>query len=181
MEDASALYAAQRFARRLNIPQKTVRLYGPDHERTRALLRSTWEGLRSALRGCGEAGLLLSVSGTQALLDGVPSKKLPTHRSFGPRVCFWLVLIRYFEEIDSERGIAWRASDSLAPRPFLCPGLKESGPDHFMISRTRRRIDAETQREAFAWVLRVAAENGLLKGQTVGIAATTLEANAAHH
>jgi len=57
--------------------------------------------------------------------------------------------------------------------------LEESGPDHSTISRTRRRIDLETHQEVFQWVLRVVAENGLLKGQTVAIDATTLEANAA--
>jgi transposase len=58
-------------------------------------------------------------------------------------------------------------------------GLEESAPDHSTISRTRRLIDLETHREVFVWVLRVLAEMGLLKGETLGIDATTLEANAA--
>jgi hypothetical protein len=87
MEDASALYAAQRFARWLSIPQEAIRLYGADHERVTALLRSTGEGLRSGLRGGGEAGLILGVSSTQVLLDGVPLKKRPTNRSFAPSAC----------------------------------------------------------------------------------------------
>ncbi len=99
--------------------------------------------------------------------------------SLAPGVYFRLLLIGYFEGIDSERGIAWRASDSLGLRRFLRMGLEESGPDHSTISRTRRRIDLETHQEVFQWVLRVVAENGLLKGQTVAIDATTLEANAA--
>lgn len=99
--------------------------------------------------------------------------------SLAPGVYFRLLLIGYFEGIDSERGIAWRASDSLGLRRFLRIGLEESGPDHSTISRTRRRIDVETHQEVFQWVLRVVAENGLLKGQTVAIDATTLEANAA--
>ena len=92
---------------------------------------------------------------------------------------FRLLLIGYFEGIDSERGMAWRANDSLALRRFLRVGLEESAPDHSTISRTRRLIDLETHREVFAWVLRVLAEKGLLKGETLGIDATTLEANAA--
>ena len=84
MEDASARYGAQRFARWLSIPQEAVRLYGADHERITAHLRSSGEGLRSAFRGGGEAGLLLGVSSTQVLLDGVPLKKRPTNRSFAP-------------------------------------------------------------------------------------------------
>ena len=87
MEDASPLYAAQRFARRINTAREAVRLYGPDHERITALLRSTWEGRRSALRGGGEAGLLLHLSSTEVLRDGVPFKKRPTNFSFAPGAC----------------------------------------------------------------------------------------------
>ena len=99
--------------------------------------------------------------------------------SLAPGVYFRLLLIGYFEGIDSERGIAWRANDSLALREFLRVGLEESPPDHSTISRTPRLIDVETHREVFTWVLGVLAEKGLLKGQTLGIDATTLEANAA--
>jgi hypothetical protein len=86
MEDASALHAAQRCACRLNTAREAVRLYGADQERIPALLRSTWEGRCSALRGGGEGGSLLGVAGTRVLLDGVPLRKPPTNRSFAPRV-----------------------------------------------------------------------------------------------
>ena len=99
--------------------------------------------------------------------------------SLAPGVYFRLLLIGYFEGMDSERGMAWRANDSLALRRFLRVGLEESPPDHSTISRTRRLIDVETHREVFIWVLKVLAEKGLLKGETLGIDATTLEANAA--
>jgi len=99
--------------------------------------------------------------------------------SLAPGIYFRLLLIGYFEGIDSERGIAWRAQDSLALRRFLRVGLDEAPPDHSTISRTRRLIDLETHREVFTWVLGVLAEKGLLKGQTLGVDATTLEANAA--
>jgi transposase len=92
---------------------------------------------------------------------------------------FRLLLIGYFEGIDGERGIAWRAADSLALRNFLGVGLNEQPPDHSTISRTRRLIDVETHQAVFRWVLELLAEKGLLKGKTVGIDATTLEANAA--
>jgi transposase len=88
-------------------------------------------------------------------------------------------LIGYFEGIDSERGIAWRAADSLGLREFLRVGLDEETPNHSTISRTRRLIDVETHRKVFLWVLGVIADRGLLKGKTVGVDATTLEANAA--
>ena len=90
-----------------------------------------------------------------------------------------LLLLGYFEGIDSERGIAWRATDSLAVRSFLRLALEDAPPDHSTISRTRRLMDLETHRAVFAWVLERLAETGLLKGKTVAIDATTLEANAA--
>jgi len=99
--------------------------------------------------------------------------------SLAPGVYFRLLLIGYFEGLDSERGMAWRASDSLGLRRFLRIGLDEMAPDHSTISRTRRLIDVETHREVFTWALGVIAEKGLLQGKTVGIDATTLEANAA--
>lgn len=99
--------------------------------------------------------------------------------SLPPGTYFRLLLVGYFEGIDSERGIAWRAADSLGLRQFLRIGLDEATPDHSTISRTRRLIDVETHRKVFLWVLGVLADRGLLKGKTVGVDATTLEANAA--
>ena len=99
--------------------------------------------------------------------------------SLAPGMYFRLLLMGYFEGMDSERGIAWRAADSLGLRRFLGIGLDEKAPDHSTISRTRRLIDVETHREVFTWALGVMAEQGLLKGKRIGIDATTLEANAA--
>ncbi len=96
-----------------------------------------------------------------------------------PGVYFRSLLIGYFEGIDGERGIAWRIADSLGLRRFLRIGLDERTPDHSTISRTRRLIDMDTHREVFRWVLGLLADGGLLKGQRLGIDATTLEANAA--
>jgi transposase len=99
--------------------------------------------------------------------------------SLSPGRYFRLLLVGYFEGLDSERGMSWRASDSLAIRGFLELGLSENAPDHSTISRTRRLIDVETHREVFSWILERIAEAGLLKGKTIGIDGTTLEANAA--
>jgi transposase len=96
-----------------------------------------------------------------------------------PGVYFRLLLIGYFEGIDSERGIAWRAADSLALRDFLGLNLEEAPPDHSTISRTRRLIDLDTHRAVFTWVLQVVGTAGLVTGKTIGVDATTLEANAA--
>lgn len=99
--------------------------------------------------------------------------------SLAPAVYFRLLLIGYFEGIDSERGIAWRVADSIALREFLGFALTETTPDHSTISRNRRLIDLSTHQEVFTWVLQVLAKSGLLKGETLGLDATTLEANAA--
>jgi transposase len=96
-----------------------------------------------------------------------------------PGIYFRLLLVGYFEGLDSERGIAWRASDSLTLRDFLGLTLPDAPPDHSTISRTRRLIDLETHRAAFTWVLARLGEAGVVKGTTIGIDATTLEANAA--
>ena len=92
---------------------------------------------------------------------------------------FRLLLIGYFEGLDAERAIAWRAADSFALREFLGVVLPEAPPDHSTISRTRRLIDLETHEAVFTWILQRLADAGLVKGKTIGIDATTLEANAA--
>jgi transposase len=99
--------------------------------------------------------------------------------SLPPTMYFRMLLIGYFEGIDSERGIAWRLSDSLALRRFLGYALTDDTADHSTLSRTRRLIDVETHQEIFVWVLQVLAQHKLLDGKTAGVDATTLEANAA--
>src|SRR5277367_2992145 len=107
-------------------------------------------------------------------------KKSPYGRpSMAPGIYFRTLLIGYFEGLDSERGIAWRAADSLSLRRFLGYALDEETPDHSTISRTRRLYWLETHRAVFRWVLRILTEAGLVSGQTISIDSTTLEANAA--
>ena len=99
--------------------------------------------------------------------------------SLPPGQYFRVMLIGFFEGLDSERGIAWRLADSLTLRQFLSIGLDENTPDHVTISRTRRLIDGETHQRIFTWVLERLAQAGLIKGKTIGVDSTTLEANAA--
>ena len=99
--------------------------------------------------------------------------------SLEPGKYFRMLFLGYFEGIDSERGIAWRAADSFSVQSFLGYGFGEPAADHSTISRTRRLIDLETHDEVFTWVLKVLAEHDLIDGKTLGIDATTLEANAA--
>ena len=90
-----------------------------------------------------------------------------------------MLLLGYFEGLDSERAIAWRAADSLSVRSFLGLELHAAPPDHSTVSRPRRLIDIETHQAVFTWVLQRLAAANLVKGKTIGIDATTLEANAA--
>jgi transposase len=96
-----------------------------------------------------------------------------------PGVYFRMLLLGYFEGIDSERGIAWRVADSFSLREFLGFSLTESTPDHSTMSRTRRLIPVETHQAVFRWFVKVLGEEGLIDGQSVAIDATMLEANAA--
>jgi transposase len=98
--------------------------------------------------------------------------------SLAPGVYFRLMLIGFFEGLDSERGIAWRVADSLSLRQFIGYGMDEATPDHVTISRTRRLVEAETHQRVFGWVLQRLARQGLIKGKTIGVDSTTLEANA---
>ena len=99
--------------------------------------------------------------------------------SLAPGQYFRLLLVGYFESLDSERGIAWRAADSSGVRGFLGLALTKGAPDHSTISRMRRLIDLDTHRAVFTWVLQCLGIAGLVKGKTIAMDATTLEANAA--
>jgi transposase len=105
--------------------------------------------------------------------DGVGRDSIP------PGVYFRMLLVGYFEALDSQRAIAWRCSDSLSLRAFLGVPLNEATPDHSSLTRIRRRLPLEVHDQVFVFVLRVAREKKLLRGKTVAVDATTLEANAA--
>jgi transposase len=96
-----------------------------------------------------------------------------------PGVYFRMLLVGYFEGLGSQRGIAWRCADSLSLREFLGIPLGEETPDHSSLTRVRDRLPLSVHTAVFQFVLRVADEQGLLKGKTVGVDATTLEADAA--
>jgi transposase len=99
--------------------------------------------------------------------------------SIPPGLYFRMLLVGYFEGIDSQRGIAWRCADSLSLREFLGVPLNEKTPDHSTLTNTRKRLPVEVFHEVFQRVLRIAVEKKLLTGKTVGVDSTTLEANAA--
>lgn len=100
-------------------------------------------------------------------------------RGIAPGVYFRMLLVGYFEGLGSQRGIAWRCADSLSLRAFLSVALTEDSPDHSSLTRIRDPLPLTVQNEVFRFVLQAAAEHGLLRGKTVAVDATTLEANAA--
>ena len=99
--------------------------------------------------------------------------------SLPPGRYFRMHLVGYFEGIDSERGLEWRCSDSLSLREFLRLGTTEPVPDHSWLSKTRSRLPLEVHEAVFAWVLERLAKHGLIKGERIGVDASTMEANAA--
>jgi transposase len=99
--------------------------------------------------------------------------------SVPPGVYFRMLLVGYFEGINSQRGIAWRCSDSLSLREFLGIPLGEESPDHSSLSYIRQRLPLEVHQEVFVWVLALLEKKKLLKGKSVGVDSTTLEADAA--
>jgi transposase len=100
-------------------------------------------------------------------------------KSLPPGRYFRMLLVGYFEGIDSERGIEWRCADSLSLREFLLLESRQPVPDHSWLSRTRSRLPLEVHDEVFAWVLQRLTEQGLIKGARIGVDASTMEANAA--
>lgn len=125
---------------------------------------------------------LLAAAGFEPFVESLCEEHY--HDSMGrpsipPGVYFRMLLVGYFEGIGAQRGIAWRCGDSLSLREFLGIGLTENTPDHSSLTRTRDRLPLEIHAAVFQFVLQVADEKGLLKGKTVAVDATTLEANAA--
>jgi transposase len=105
--------------------------------------------------------------------EGVGRESIP------PGVYFRMLFVGYFEGLDSQRAIAWRCSDSLSLRAFLGIPLSETTPDHSSLTKIRERLPLPVHEHVFAFVLKVAQEKKLLRGKTVAVDATTLEANAA--
>lgn len=96
-----------------------------------------------------------------------------------PGVYFRMLLVGYFEGIGSQRGIAWRCADSLSLRKFLGVLIDQDSPNQSSLTNIRVRLPMEVHVAVFQRVLMLAGEKKLLSGETLGVDATTLEANAA--
>jgi transposase len=105
--------------------------------------------------------------------------KIMGRPSIPPGRYFRMLLVGYFEGLDSERGICWRCADSLSLRAFLQLDTTQTVPDHSSLSRIRTRLPLEIHHEVFIFVLRLLSVQGLLRGKKLGIDASTMEANAA--
>ncbi len=124
----------------------------------------------------------LIAAGFDGFVEGLCAPLYAARRgrpSLPPGRYFRMLLVGYFEGIDSERGLEWRCSDSLSLREFLRLGEREPVPDHSWLSRTRSRLPLELHDQVFTWVLQRLAEHGLLRGERIGIDGSTMEANAA--
>src|SRR5215207_5394521 len=99
--------------------------------------------------------------------------------SVPPGRYFRMHMVGYFEGIDSKRGIEWRCSDSFSLREFLRLEMTDRVPDHSWLSKTRGRLPHKVHERVFGWVLALIAERGLVRGERIGVDASTLEANAA--
>ena len=96
-----------------------------------------------------------------------------------PGLYFRMLLVGYFEGLGAQRAIAWKCADSLSVRSFLGLALEDAVPDHSTLTKVRQRLPEEVHQQVFAIVLEIARERGMLKGKTIAVDATTLEANAA--
>jgi transposase len=105
--------------------------------------------------------------------DGTGRESIP------PGIYVRMLLVGYFEGLDSQRAIAWRCADSLSLRAFLGIPLAEATPDHSSLTRIRQRLPVHVHEQVFLHVLQIAQDKKLLRGKTVAVDSTTLEANAA--
>jgi len=95
-----------------------------------------------------------------------------------PAVYFKMLMIGFFENTASERGIAERCSDSISIRFFLGYDLTQATPDHSTLSLIRGRLSEDTYQQVFLLILSALQQQGLVKGRNVGIDASVIEANA---
>ena len=128
-------------------------------------------------RFCEALERLLRDAGFDAQVEALSAPHYDPDRSKGrqsiaPGVCFRMLLIGYFEGIESERGICWRCEDSLSLKSFLGYEVHDTVPDHSTLSRTRQRLPAEVYQRVFELVLRVVDAHGLLQGKVVGVDST---------
>ncbi len=114
----------------------------------------------------------------EALCEPCYAKKLG-RPSIPPGVYFRMLFIGYMEGLSSQRAIAWRCSDSRSLQSFLGYAITEPTPDHSSLSVIRGRLPLEVHEAVFVFVLSMAKLKKLLKGNTIAVDSTLIEADAA--
>ena len=99
--------------------------------------------------------------------------------SVPPGVYFRMLFIGFFEGLDSQRAIAWRCSDSRSLQSFLGFDITQPTPDHSTLTVIRQRLPLEVHEAVFTFVLSIAEVKKLLKGKSVAVDSTFIEADAA--
>lgn len=108
------------FVHSLNLLLKFARLYGLHHARTTAQMEYAWNDLYAALDAAGPAGVLLGVSGTELLIDGVLVESTATEHSLAQ-----LLTKANIASIGFTPGLS-RGSFSLFVKTFSAASLKPS-------------------------------------------------------
>ena len=124
---------------------------------------------------------LLRKEGFDAFVEDLCAPFYAKHvgrRSIPPGRYFRMLLLGYFEGIDSERGICRRCRDSLSVREFVGLCVTDSAPDHSSMTRIRQRLPLETHHAVFEHLQKLLARHKLFSGKFLGVDSSTMEANA---
>ncbi len=97
--------------------------------------------------------------------------------SLDPVVFFKLVLYGHLEDINKDRELIRKASDSLAARLFLGYDIDEELPWHSTISRTRKILPEELFERVFEQILQKCVEAGLVEGSHQTVDSTLVKSN----
>ncbi len=92
--------------------------------------------------------------------------------SIPPGRYFRMLMIWYFEDICSERGLAWRCEDSLSRKAFLGLGVADAAPDHSSRSVMRKRIPLDVFDAVNKLVLEILKDAGLLQARVLALDAS---------
>lgn len=98
--------------------------------------------------------------------------------SIDPEIFFRMLLINYFYGIRSDRRLCEEVTYNLVYRWFCRLSLNDKVPNHSSFTRIRDRLGVEIFGKFFNHVLCLCKEKGLLKGESILIDSTLVEANA---
>ncbi|MBK9249133.1 MAG: transposase [Ignavibacteria bacterium] len=114
----------------------------------------------------------------RTLCEPYYSEKSNCRPPIDPEIYFKMLMVGFFENITSERGIASRCADSLSIRAFLGYSLIESTPNHSTLSIIRHRLPATIFDGLFTIILKGLISKGLVKGKNIAWDSSIIEANA---